>query len=142
MTSPPSLFGRLRPAAAAVIAHSRAWRALLFVLIAVVSYLALSPKPPPGVDLGWDKLNHALAFTTLAFAASLGQPGPLRTRLVWLAGLLAFGGLIEILQLFVPGRSAEWADLLADAVGIALGAVVAVGVLRAVEWPPGRSAGP
>jgi VanZ family protein len=46
---------------------------------------------------------------------------------------VAFGGLIEVLQLFVPGRSSEWGDLLADSVGIAGGAVIAAYVLRAVS---------
>ena len=42
-----------------------------------------------------------------------------------LLSLLGFGVLIEVAQLYVPGRSAEWADLLADAIGIACGAVIA-----------------
>ncbi|MCY0611277.1 VanZ family protein, partial [Klebsiella pneumoniae] len=42
-------------------------------------------------------------------------------------GLLAFGATIEAIQLAVPGRSGEWTDLLADAVGIASG--LAIGVL-------------
>jgi VanZ family protein len=36
-------------------------------------------------------------------------------------GLLAYGVLIELLQSRIPGRSAEAADVLADAIGIALG---------------------
>ena len=38
-----------------------------------------------------------------------------------LAGLLAYGALIEVLQSFTPNRSADWRDLVADAVGLALG---------------------
>lgn len=109
----------------------RRWRALLALLVVVVSYLALSPKPPPSIDLGWDKLNHLSAFAAMAVAAWLGDGGPWRRRAVWLGALLAFGGLIELLQTQVPGRSAEWADLLADALGIVLGAVLAAAVVRA-----------
>jgi len=130
MTAPPSLHQRLGHAVTGAAAL-RAWRVLLMLLIVVVSYLALAPKPPTGVDLGWDKLNHMMAFTALAFAASLGYPAPMRVRVLSLAGLLAFGGLIEILQLYVPGRSAEWGDLLADAIGIVLGVATAAAVLRA-----------
>jgi VanZ family protein len=50
--------------------------------------------------------------------------------LVVLIGLLAFGGLIEILQAFVPGRDSDWHDLLADAVGTAAGAALALATLR------------
>ena len=105
------------------------------LLIVAVSYLALTPKPPANFDFGWDKLNHLLAFMTLAFCASLGSSASRGTRLLWLCALLAFGGLIEVLQQFVPGRSPEWGDLLADSIGIASGAVVAALVLRAVPAP-------
>jgi VanZ family protein len=43
------------------------------------------------------------------------------------AGLLAFGGAIEIAQYLLPyGRSAEWLDLAADGVGIVAGWLVSV----------------
>ena len=109
---------------------TRRWRGLLLLLIAAVSYLALTPQPPAGVDLGWDKLNHVAAFTALAFSACRGFPDSRGTRLVVLCALLAFGGLIEVLQYFVPGRSSEWGDLLADVIGIASGAFIAA----ALPW--------
>lgn len=91
----------------------------LFIATAViVTYLALTPTPPKAADLGWDKLNHLSAFTALMLLA--GQAWPRHRRRAGLA-LLAHGGLIEILQTQVPGRSAEWGDLLADGVGIVLG---------------------
>ena len=108
----------------------RPWQLLLTVLIAVVCYLALAPAPPHALDLGWDKLNHAAAFAALTVSGCFGFPGSRRTVLVVLIGLLGFGGLIEILQAFVPGRDCDWHDLLADAVGIAAGATLALGMLR------------
>lgn len=109
------------------------WRALLLLLIVVVSYLALTPEPPASITLGWDKLNHLAAFTALAFSAYLSFRASRVTLLILLIGLLAFGGLIEILQLFVPGRSSEWGDLLADSIGIACGAFIASSALWAVS---------
>jgi VanZ family protein len=103
---------------------------LLLLFIAAVGYLALTPTPPPSIDLGWDKLNHLLAFSTLAFSASLSCPASRRLRYVLFFMLFAYGGLIEVLQQFVPGRAGEWADLFADSVGIALGAVMAAGLVR------------
>jgi len=115
----------------------RAWRVLLIVLLVAVSYLALTPRPPEDLDLGWDKLNHIAAFTALAFTASMAHPESARLRLWWLVTLLAFGGLIEIVQLFVPGRSGDLPDLLGDAIGVALGAAIAAAVLRsAISRPP------
>lgn len=91
----------------------------VFVLsLLVISYLALTPTPPRAADLGWDKLNHFSAFGTLTVLGGLAWAGR-RGRVAW--ALLAYGGLIELLQTQVPGRSAEWADLLADGIGILLG---------------------
>jgi len=115
----------LRAAIAAIAESARTWRLALVVLMVAVSFLALSPRPPAGIDLGWDKLNHIAAFTALAFCAALGFRTTRRTLLAASGGLLVFGGLIEILQLTVPGRSSEWGDLLADAIGIAVGMAIA-----------------
>ncbi len=106
------------------------WRALLLVLVVAIAYLALTPAPPKGIDTGWDKANHGLAFASLTVAACFGWGSSFK-RLVWSwLALLAFGGGIEIAQLFVPPRSAEWADWLADAVGIALGTLIATLLVR------------
>lgn len=106
------------------------WRAVLAALAVVIGYLALTPLPPPAADLGWDKLNHACAFAALAAAAWLSVRSP-RRRAPALLAVLAYGALIELAQTQVPGRSGEWGDLLADAVGIGVGAWLAAGVLAA-----------
>jgi len=109
------------------------WRFLLLALIGAVFFLALSPSPPRGVDTGWDKSNHLLAFGTLAFCGHWGW-GTRAARYVWLpAGLVLLGGLIELLQLQVPGRSGEWADLLADSFGIVAGLLLAKLSLRLLQ---------
>lgn len=122
--------GRFARAITTGPAAVQSWRALLALLVVVVGYLALTPYPPAGIDTGWDKLNHVLAFTALAFSASLSCPTSPGARRLLLCALLAYGGAIEIAQSFVPGRSAEWGDLLADALGIASGAVIAAVVVR------------
>ena len=99
---------------------ARTWRVLLVLLLVVVSYLALTPKPPEG-ESGLDKVAHLLAFTSLALSGYLGFPASRGIRTAVVFGLLAYGGLIEVLQLFVPGRSSEWGDLLADGIGIVFG---------------------
>ena len=88
-------------------------------LIVVVSWLAWSPAPPPQATSGWDKLDHFAAFGSLSSMAALGW-GWARWRAV-AAALVAYGVLIEWVQSFIPSRTAELDDLLADGVGIALG---------------------
>lgn len=114
----------------------RAWRALLLALVLTVSYLAMSPQPPRDLNFGWDKLNHVVAFTALAFTSCMSCPNSPRWRLVLLAALVGFGGLIEVVQSFVPGRSSEWDDLLADSIGIAFGASVGAAWLWALNTVP------
>ncbi|WP_457419777.1 VanZ family protein [Roseateles sp. P5_E7] len=106
------------------------WRALLLLLLAVITWLALSPAPPKTVDLGWDKANHTLAFAALAFSAvwALWQR-PRQWPLLFIA-LLAYGVGIEIAQSFLPPREADWHDVVADGIGIALGLLAA--------WPIAR----
>jgi VanZ family protein len=112
------------------------WRVASVVLAAVISYLALTPVPPSVIDTGWDKLNLVLAFSTLAFSAQMAWRPLRRGRLALLIGLLAFGGLLEVLQLGVPGRLAEWTDLIASGVGVGIGAMMAALRLRhsSLHW--------
>jgi VanZ family protein len=97
------------------------WRVALVLLLCVITWLALTPAPPKEANLGWDKLNHAAAFATLAGVAWLSF-GRAYARVA--VALLGYGGLIEVLQSFTPTRSAEWGDLLADGVGITVGLIL------------------
>jgi VanZ family protein len=111
------------------------WRALFLLLLAAITWLALSPAPLKTLNTGWDKANHVLAFTALAFAGVWGWwPRP-RRWVVLFAVLLAYGGAIEIAQSFLPPREADWEDLLADSVGISLGLLFAWPL---TAWPARR----
>ena len=123
------LLQRLTAALAAITSATRIWKLILLLLVIAVGYLALTPAPPASIDTGWDKLNHVLAFTALAFSGYLGLPASRGRRILLLLALLGLGGAIEILQLFVPGRASEWGDLFADSIGIACGALIATCVL-------------
>lgn len=81
---------------------------------------------PQAGELPLDKACHLLAYSGLGFLlARTGSPW-------WLAVLIAsgLGGLDEFYQSFVPGRSSDWHDWLADTSGAALGAAVWVLVRR------------
>jgi len=99
------------------------WRALLALLLVLISCLALVPEAPPRLSTGWDKSNHALAFAALGFCGVWALPAWPRAALA--LALLAYGGAIEIAQGFVPPRKGDAVDLLADGAGIALGLVLA-----------------
>jgi VanZ family protein len=105
----------------------------LFLLLAiawagVIFYLSSQP----GIDTpllfpGQDKLLHLIAFGLLGFlfmGAMKATRSGYRTMQVWIVvGLVAlYGVLDEFHQYFVPGRSAEIYDALADAAGGLLGA--------------------
>lgn len=97
------------------------WTCAVAVLV-----LSLIPTAPELPSTGWDKSNHFLGFGVLAGLGLLAYPARSVTLFV---GLLAFGGLIEVLQSFTSYRLAEWADLLADGVGV-VGAYVIVALGR------------
>lgn len=119
---------------------ARCWRWLLLVLVVAVGWLALQPRPPASMNLGWDKLNHGAAFAALAFSAWLGHAASTRRRGLALLALWIYGGLIEVAQTWLPPRQGDWADLLADTVGLALGTALAVGILRRLPTGTGRAA--
>lgn len=89
----------------------------------------LSSVQHPRVPHFWfsDKIIHVGIYAGFgavlvrAFDASGAGWTRLRIILVALVGTLAYGTTDEYHQLFVSGRSAEWADLIADGAGGVLG---------------------
>lgn len=103
-----------------------AW--VTMVLIFVLSSISGLGPIPGGVD---DGVAHALQYAVLAALLLRGLAGArwrgVKVRAAALAVLLAtlYGVTDEAHQWFVPGRTAEVTDLVADA----LGAAVAAGVI-------------
>ena len=93
------------------------WYGLGALLLLLVAILSLIPAPDTGVD---DKLSHLLTYFLLG--GWFGVLAADRRVLAWtFASLVVYGGAIELLQGTTDYRFAEWADLLADAVGAGLG---------------------
>jgi VanZ family protein len=104
---------------------------LAVVMSAAVLYVGGAQPVAVGLfPAPWDKLAHLLTFAVIGMAAGLaGGMRGWRMTLCCLAGALLVGGMDEIHQIFLPGRSASWADLAADAAGGLLGAA-ALAVLQ------------
>lgn len=101
------------------------WRGIGRVLLLLALAAALLPAPSGmgRIEFG-DKILHAGAFAFLMlWYAQIYADGRDRRRLA--LGLIAFGAAIEVLQGLVPYRSADIWDLLADSVGVAVGALLA-----------------
>lgn len=82
-----------------------------------------------------DKLLHLLGYGTLAALFVLALPP--RRYLVALGGLAALGALIELLQP-LNARSRDPADMLANLVGLAIGAALGLGVRLAYGYVKGE----
>ena len=115
---------------------SEVFRGAFLVLLVAVFVLAVLPSQTAGsVSFGWDKANHLIAFAALAGTGRLAFPGR-AARL--LAGLLAYGVLIEIAQALTPDRTAQPADVVADAAGIAVGMLAAAALRRLADRAAAR----
>jgi VanZ family protein len=111
-------------------APALAWAAVLVVLSSIPGD-AIPEVPTPN----FDKLVHAGLYLVLGLvcarglAASTGlDPAPLVAAAAAMA--TAFGVTDELHQLLTPRRSADWHDVVADAVGAIVGALVATRLRR------------
>jgi VanZ family protein len=100
------------------------FRGLAITWGGIVAALSLSPVTPQSLHQIGDKAEHYAAYALLSFLVVRGWIGTRFLFLIFL-GVLGFGGLMEGLQYFVPGRSMEMADVLANAFGTVTGLVVA-----------------
>lgn len=100
---------------------------------AAVLILSLVPTAPELPSTGWDKGNHFLGFGVLAVLGRLAYP---RRGIALFVGLLAFGALIEGLQSLTTYRLAEWADWIADGIGVLVGYAAMPAVRRPFPAAP------
>ena len=102
-----------------------AFRTIAWLLTAAVTFATLGPPQyRPHLGLGQDG-EHALAFVLVGLAFGLAYP----IRRLLTAGIaVVLIGMLELLQLWMPGRHARWEDFVVDAlaacVGIAAAAVL------------------
>jgi len=102
----------------------RWWHAVGWFGIGLLIYLSLTPQPPEiPVEQG-DKIGHSLAYATLMFWWAQLLVGTPERR--WLAAaLVGLGIALEYVQGWTGWRTFDYFDMLADAVGVALGWLIA-----------------
>lgn len=94
----------------------------LILVIIGITFLSLK-TPAGGIEIKInDKFGHLLAYCVLVVNAGL-----LVSKSKWFFVAIlafAFSALLEYLQGFVPGRSVDWKDVIANACGVIIGWVV------------------
>lgn len=110
------------------------WRvAAPLALMAAIALASHAPLPV-GLPGPGDKLVHAAVFGLLAalwYWARRGSDGAGRAASTATALAVLWGALDEAHQSFVPGRTADLFDLLADAAGAVLAALACLAAARA-----------
>ncbi|MFM8332348.1 MAG: VanZ family protein [Candidatus Methylumidiphilus sp.] len=98
--------------------YEKNWRVLAWMLVAIVVWLSLTPRPPqPPSILGWDKAQHFTAYATLAYWFGMCYSRHWR----WPTFLVGLGVLMEVLQGLGGFRSFDFFDIIANTIGVAGG---------------------
>jgi VanZ family protein len=106
-------------------------RIIAWLLTAAVVFATLGPaRLRPHSDLGQDG-EHALAFVLVGLAFGLAYP---RRRLLTAGIAVVLIGVLELLQLWMPGRHARVEDFVVDALAACAGIAVAAAMEWLVQW--------
>ncbi|WP_159083954.1 VanZ family protein [Saccharobesus litoralis] len=103
---------------------------LAYLACAIIVFTVLFLRTVPQVANGiphLDKIAHFGIFFILTFLAYRALKDYF---LIACAAIVAYGGLIEIAQSFVPHRSGSWLDFAADVMGV----IVFIGALELFKW--------
>jgi VanZ family protein len=107
-------------------------RLFAWLLAAAVTFATLGPpRFRPHSDFGQDG-EHALAFVLLGLAFGLAYT---RNRRLTAVITVVMIGVIEILQIWAPGRHARLEDFVVDALAACVGLAIAAGL----DWIVQRS---
>lgn len=110
-------------------------RLAFYLGLLIVVALSLIPQDAVPAPRIWDKASHVMAYAALAATGGVGYRGLRSLFLVGLA-LLLLGAALELAQSLLPDRISSFQDILANAIGIALGSLLA-GTANAL-WPEPR----
>jgi hypothetical protein len=123
----------------------RLWVPLLTYMALIFYISSLHEAPlPEGIS---DKSGHSFGYLGLGVVAARAVAGGLPARItrriaaIALAIAVGYGATDEVHQMFVAGRSAEWYDLGADAIGACIGVALCWGwgIISLRSGPNGAS---
>ena len=109
------------------------------LIIATIIFLSLFNPPQTRLDpiTGIDKIAHICMYGGLELVIWIeylrhhDNLDFIKLLLLGIISPIMLGGLMEIAQMkLTQGRSGEWADLLADSIGVLLGAAVGYFAIR------------
>ncbi len=105
-------------------APAAVWAAIIFVLSSIPA------RAFPATNLlSYDKVIHALVYSVLGALSFVAIRRTSSLGVIWIIAVatamaVLYGMTDEFHQLFVPGRSADWHDVVADGIGGLLGAAL------------------
>lgn len=100
-------------------------RIIAWLFAAAVTFATLGPAPlRPHSEMGQNS-EHGLAFVLVGLAFGLAYP---RRRLAVAAISVVLIGLLELMQLWAPGRHARLEDFLVDAATACIGFAIAAAI--------------
>jgi hypothetical protein len=100
--------------------HPVVWMALGWSLVGVIVYLSLAHTSIGIPGQNGDKYGHVIAYGAVTFwFLQIYECRP--SRLTIAAGLIALGVGLEFAQAWTGYRTFDYADMVADCIGVALG---------------------
>jgi VanZ family protein len=89
----------------------------------LIAYLSVTPTDT--ITIGNDKISHFIAYAILTLNAAMIVYPNKRKTFFWAIITLAYGGILEVIQHYVPGRFMSLYDLFADGLGVVIGVILA-----------------
>lgn len=94
----------------------------LVLLLAAIAYLSLTPST--SISVGNDKVGHFIAYCVLMINMGLVTLPKMKSFRFGILFSICYGMLMEIGQLYVPGRTFSMYDMLANVSGVLIGVVI------------------
>ncbi len=110
---------------------------LAIFAIAVLSLVPGEARPHTGMP---GQVEHFLAYFLTAVALGIRFPNSVYRVPITLA-LCTYAGAMEILQIWIPGRNAQFVDFIASSGGALSGSLVCILTLRFLSWFKRRRSG-
>lgn len=107
------------------------WFELTLLLLISIATLSLWPASQLPSVPGSDKTHHFIGYAALIFPTAITKP---KNYFFIILGFLLFSGSIELIQPYV-NRYGEWLDMLANAIGLGFGFILAQIVLYYYQKP-------